>query len=334
MGKDISIVPFACTMCGACAKRCISGNYFHEYDYPTKFFEGIREMFVEQGRVPDKISETLRSLQATKNAWRLPKEARIEWEKKCEISIPDYRKEQNEFLLFVGDTSLMPETQHIPGVVAELLRLGGVDFGTFKEAEVDSGNEAREIGETFLMKQLAEENIDNFKRFSVKKIIAISPHDYHTFVHDYPNLGMKFDGVYHYTQVIDDLIREGKIALTKKIKKTVTFQDPCHLGRYNDVYDPPRDIIRGIPGVKLSEMKRNFDEGFCCGGGGGRMWYEPETFRKERISDIRVRHANEAGADVIVTSCPYCLSMLKAAGNLGEISVKDIGELVLESVKR
>lgn len=334
MSRETSIVPFSCTMCGACAKRCIGGGFFTAYDYPTKFLEGIREIFLEKGEVPQKIAETLSNLQTTKNPWRLPKRARVEWEKKSEISIPDYSKERNEFLLFIGDASLIPETQHIPRVVAKLLRKGAVDFGTLKEEEVDSGNEAREMGERGLFEELAQQNIKTFKQFSVKKIITISPHDYHAFCNDYPNLGMEFEGVYHYTQIISDLIREGKIELTKEIPKTVTFQDPCHLGRYNGIYEPPRDIIRAVPGVEFSEMPRNFDEGFCCGAGGGRTWYDPETYRKERISDVRVRQAKEVAADIIATACPYCLNMLKGAGNLGEISVKDIGELVLESMSQ
>lgn len=332
MSAETSTVAFSCNMCGACAKRCRNADLFHMYDYPTQLIEGIRGMFVERGKVPEKIKETFRNLDATKNAWRLPKSQRVEWEKKSEISIPDYTRERNEFLLFIGDASLIPETEHIPRTIAKLLQKGGVDFGTIKEEEVDSGNEAREMGESGLFEKLAQQNIKTFKQFSVKKIITISPHDYHTFCSDYPNLGMEFEGVYHYTQIISDLIREGKIELTKEIPKTVTFQDPCHLGRYNGIYDPPRDIIKAIPGVEFKEMPRNFDEGFCCGGGGGRMWYDPDTYRKQRISDVRVRHAKEVDVDIIATACPYCLNTLQGSGNLGDISVKDIGELVLESM--
>lgn len=143
-----------------------------------------------------------------------------------------------------------------------------MDFGTLKEGEVDSGNEAREMGEAGLFEELAQQNIKTFKQFSVKKIITISPHDYHTFRIDYPKLGMEVEGVYHYTEIIGDLIRKGKIKLTKEILKTVSFQDPCHLGRYHDIYEAPRDIIKAVPGVKFVEMSRNHDDAFCCGAGG------------------------------------------------------------------
>lgn len=327
-----AITPFACTMCGACGQNCYSQFIHYQYEYPTQLIEGIREVFVERGAVPEQIGEVFRNVYNSKNAWGLPKGRRVEWERTSQIPIPSYARERNDFLLFVGDAALIPETEHMPGIIATLLREGGVDFGTLKEEEADSGNEIREMGEGGLFEAIVEENIATFKRLGVKKVITISPHDYHAFRIDYPKLGMDFEGVYHYTQIFDELIRVGKIRLTRGIPKKVTFQDPCHLGRYNDIYEAPRNTIKAIPGIHLVEMARSFAEAFCCGGGGGRTWYDdPAKYRKQRISDIRLRHAKEVGAEVIVTACPYCLSMLRAAGNLDGISVKDIAELLLES---
>ena len=332
MSRETSIVPFSCNMCAACSIRCGSSHLHFAYRSPTELIENIRGLFVERGEVPEEIAEVFRNLDTFKNAWRLPKSARVEWEKESEIAVPEYTKEGNEFLLFIGDASLIPETQHIPRIITKLFRKGGVDFGTLKEEELDSGNEAREMGESGLSEELARQNIQVFKQLSVKKIITISPHDYHTILNDYPKLGLECEGVYHYTQIISKLIREGKIKLTKDITKNVTFQDPCHLGRYNDIYEAPRDIIRAIPGVQFVEMLRTHDDAFCCGGGGGRMWYDPGNSMKQRISDVRVRQANEIKADVIATACPYCLNNLQSAGDLGDISVKDVAELVLESM--
>ncbi|MFC1862924.1 (Fe-S)-binding protein [Thermodesulfobacteriota bacterium] len=329
-----SITPFACTMCGACANACYSMFIHFGWEYPTKLIEGIRELFVEEGAVPEEISEVLRNVYNTKNAWGLPQSQRVDWEKKSEVPIPDFTKEKNEYLLYVGDASLIAETVHIPAVVAKLLHLGGVDFGTLKEKETDSGNEVRELGESGLFEAMADENIEAFEKLGVKKVITISPHDYQAFNTDYPDLGTEFE-VYHYTQILEDLIKEGKIKPIKEISQTVTFQDPCHLGRYNKIYETPRNILKEIPGIKLVEMPSNRKEAFCCGGGGGRMWYdEPAKYRKNRISDIRVGHAKEVDAEVIGTACPYCLSMLIAAGNLDGTSVKDIAELVLESLEQ
>ena len=326
-----SITPFACTMCGACANACYSMFIHFEWEYPTKLIEGIRELFVEEGAIPEEISEVLRNVYNTKNAWGLPKTQRIDWEKKSEIPIPDCSKEQNDFLLYVGDASLIPETQHIPEIITKLLHKGGIDFGTLKEEEADSGNEVRELGESGLFEAMAEENIETFEKLRVKKMITVSPHDYQAFSVDYPALGMEGE-VFHYTQILEDLIKEERIILKKKIPKTITFQDPCHLGRYNEIYEPPRNILKAIPGVKLVEMPSNRKDAFCCGGGGGRIWYDdPANYRKQRISDIRIRHAKEVKAEAIATACPYCLSMLIAAGNLDGTSVQDIAELVLES---
>lgn len=328
-----SITPFACTMCGACANACYSMFIHFGWEYPTKLIEGVRELFVEEGAIPEEISEVLRNAYNTKNAWGLPQSQRVDWEKKCEVPIPDFSEGKNEYLIYVGDASLISETMHIPAVIAKLLNLGGVDFGTLKDKEADSGNEVRALGESGLFEAIADENIETFEKFGVKKVITISPHDYQAFGTDYPELGAEFE-VYHYTEILEELIKEGKLKPTKEISQTVTFQDPCHLGRYNNIYETPRNILKGIPGIKLVEMPSNRKDAFCCGGGGGRMWFdEPAKYRKQRISDIRVGHAKEVGAEVIGTACPFCLSMLVAAGNLEGTSVRDIAELVLESLE-
>lgn len=328
-----SITPFACTMCGACANSCYSMFIHFNWEYPTKLIEGVREMFVEEGAIPDQVNEVLRNTYNTKNAWGLPQSQRIDWEKKCEVPIPDFATEKNEYLLYVGDASLIAETVQVPAAIATLLNKAGVDFGTLKDKETDSGNEVRALGESGMFEAIADENIEAFEKFGVKKIITISPHDHQAFTCDYPKLGAEIE-VYHYTQVLEDLIKEGKIKLTKEISKTITFQDPCHLGRYNEIYEPPRNVIKAIPGVNLVEMPSNRKDAFCCGGGGGRMWFDdPAQYRKQRISDVRVRHAKTVDAEIIATACPYCLSMLVAAGNLDGTAVKDVAELVMESAE-
>jgi Fe-S oxidoreductase len=326
-----SITPFACTMCGACGNACYSMFIHYNWEYPTKLIEGVRELFIEEGAIPEQINEVLRNTYNTKNAWGLPQSQRVDWEKKCEVPVPDFATEKNEYLLYVGDASLIAETLHVPTAIAKLLNKAGVDFGTLKDKETDSGNEVRALGESGMFEAIADGNIEAFEKFGVKKVITISPHDYQAFSCDYPKLGGEFD-VYHYTQILEDLVKEGEIKLTKEISQTVTFQDPCHLGRYNEIYEPPRNVIKAIPGVNLVEMSSNRKEAFCCGGGGGRMWFDdPAQYRKQIISDIRVRHAKAVDAEVIATACPYCLSMLVAAGNLEGTTVKDIAELVLEA---
>ena len=332
MSKETSKVPFSCTACGACSNLCITTSVHFPWDYPSELLQNIRGLFVEAGEIPESIVRTLENLATTGNAWRFPKTKRVEWEKKSSVPIPDFTEEKNEYLLFVGDAALISETEHIPANIAAILHKAGVDFGTLKEKEEDSGNEARVMGELGLFEDIAVKNIERFKQYSVKKIITISPHDYVAFRYEYPKLGLQIDGLYHYTEIISDLIKQGKIRFTNKLSGTVTYQDPCHLGRYSDVYEAPREIIKAVPSINFVEMPLSNKYAFCCGGGGGRMWYEPDDHRNNRIADVRLDHARQVSADIVATACPYCLNMLQEAGGRGNIVVKDIADLVLESM--
>lgn len=325
-------VPFSCTLCGYCAVQCLVPPLHFMWTSPTELIESVRSYFVEAGAVPAKISEVLNNLALMGNAWKLPQTAKVQWEKDCKAPISDYTKKHNEYLLFVGDAAFIDETKPVVKSVAELLHTAGVDFGTLKGKEIDSGGTARELGEYGLFEELANKNIKTFKEHGVKKIITISPHDYHTFLVDYPKLGFEFEEVYHYTEIFDELIKDGKLTPTKNISKRVTYHDSCFLGRYHELFDQPRNVIRSIPGLIFVEMKQNRKLSFCCGGGGGRMWYDPEEPVRRRIPDIRVTHAQEVKANIITTACPYCKSTLSAADNLGDVTVKDIAELLAESM--
>ena len=333
--SELAPVPFSCTLCGFCATRCITVPLHFKWDSPAELIEGIRSLFIENGTVPSKVSEVLNNLSTFGNPWGFSPAAKVRWERECNFPIPDYTKNGNEYLLFVGDAAYIDESKSIVKSLAELLHTAGIDFGTFKEREIDSGDTARELGEYGLFEELSRKNIKMFNEHGVKKVITISPHDYHTFTVDYPQMGFEFNEVYHHTQLLYELLRGGKITPSKNIAKTVTYHDPCFLGRYHHVFEQPREIVKAIPGVSFIEMKQNRVESFCCGGGGGRMWYDvPEEKARSRISNIRVSHAAEVKADVIATACPYCKSMLLAADNLGEIAVKDVAELLSESVSQ
>jgi Fe-S oxidoreductase len=330
---ELAPIPFSCTLCGFCATRCITVPLHFKWDSPAEIIEGIRSLFVEKAAVPPKVSEVLNNLSTFGNSWGLPPSAKIRWEKECKSPIPDYTKSRNEYLLFVGDAAFIDECRPAVKSVVELLVAAGIDFGTLKEKEIDSGNTARELGEYGLFEELCMKNIKMFKEYGVKKIITLSPHDYHVFKVNYPEMGFGFEEIYHHTQILYELLRGGKIRPAGKVTKTITYHDPCYLGRYHHIFEQPREIIKAIPGVRFIEMRQNRVESFCCGGGGGRMWYDvPEEKVRTRISNIRVSHAAEVKAEVIATACPYCKSMLSAADNLGEIVVKDVAELLLESV--
>ena len=221
----------------------------------------------------------------------------------------------------------------IARAVSGILQKAGVDFGILGVNEVCCGEAIRKAGNETLFQSLAQKNIENFHESGVQKIVVSSPHCYHTFINEYPELDGKFE-VMHSTQYILGLIKEEKIKFTKELGKKVIYHDPCYLGRHNDVYDEPREVLKSIPGVELIEFRDNRESSICCGGGSGRVWME--TKKGERLSDIRIEQAIELGADVLAVACPYCMSMFKDSQltvDKGDtIEIKDISELVLEAL--
>jgi len=331
--RELAPVPFACTLCGSCAFFCITVPLHAIWDSPAELVEGIRSLFIEEGALPTKVTEVLDNLASYGNPWRLPQSMKVKWEDECTVPVRDFTKEKCEYLLFMGDAAFIEETKPVLKSISELLSIACVNYGTLKEKEKDSGNTARELGEYGLFEELVRKNIKMFTEYDVKKIIAISPHDYHAFKTYYPKLGYRFDEVLHYTQILEKLIKESKIKPSEGIDKLITYHDSCILGRYYGIYETPREIIKSIPEAKFVEMRENRLFSLCCGGGGGRIWYDvPEEKYRTRIPDVRITQAKEIGAKIIVTACPYCKTMLLSAENLGEIAIKDVSELVLESV--
>jgi Fe-S oxidoreductase len=210
-----------------------------------------------------------------------------------------------------------------------VLKAAGVNFGVLGEAENCCGDPARRAGYEFQFQIMAEQNIEVFKGYNVKEIITACPHCYNTFKNEYPYYGGDFK-VVHYTQVLSNLIQQGRLKLTNELSSVLTYHDPCYLGRYNSEYSAPREILEAIPGTELREMERSHNRSFCCGGGGGHTWIEelPGT----RINEIRLDDALQTGADTVVTACPYCLQMMEEAIEHKEIKnslkAKDLVELV------
>ncbi|MGC8658817.1 MAG: (Fe-S)-binding protein, partial [Desulfomonilaceae bacterium] len=195
------------------------------------------------------------------------------------------------------------------------------------------GESIRKTGDEELFKRLAKENIKSFIDHGVKKILVSSPHCYHTFKNEYPEFRVNFELI-HISQFLLNLVNEGKLEFKKDYPKKVTYHDPCYLGRHNGIYDEPRDVLKKIPGLELSELPECRYDSLCCGGGGGRVWME--TQKGERFSDIRIEQALGVGAEVLATACPYCVTMLedsRVTTNAAEkIEVKDITEIVQEVI--
>jgi Fe-S oxidoreductase len=213
-----------------------------------------------------------------------------------------------------------------------VLSAAGVNFGILNGV-VCCGESARKAGDEALFQQLASSNAHLFNENGVKKIIVNSPHCFHTLVHEYPEINARFE-VIHTSQLLQRLFREGRFKLSNSVRSTVTYHDPCYLGRHNGIYEDPRTLIRAIPGVELLEMESTRAESLCCGGGGGRIWME--TPRDERFCEDRLKQSFATGADALVTACPYCLSNFKDSALNQSVpdnfAIMDIGELIAQAL--
>jgi Fe-S oxidoreductase len=226
-----------------------------------------------------------------------------------------------------------PRLKKVSQATAALLTKAGVDFGILGSKEMCCGESVRKAGNETLFKRLARENIKTFIDSGVKKIVVSSPHCFHTFKNEYSEFKANFE-VMHITQFIHELINEGKLQITGEYPKKVTYHDPCYLGRHNNVFDEPREILQKIPGLEYIEMFESREDSLCCGMGGGRVWME--TPKEERFSNIRVNQAVEVGAEVLATACPYCVFALEdsklVTNHADDIEIKDITEILLEVI--
>jgi Fe-S oxidoreductase len=226
-----------------------------------------------------------------------------------------------------------PPMQKAGKAFINILKKANVDFGVLGNEVSCCGESVRKAGHESLFQSLAESNISLLKEAGVTKIVTTSPHCYHAFKSEYTEFGADFE-VIHYTQYIAQLIKEGKIKPDKELGKKITYHDSCYLGRHNDIYDEPREVLQSIPGVELVEMYNNRENSLCCGGGGGRVW--EETKKGERFSDQRIQQALDVEAGILAIACPYCMAMLSDSVMVMDkadvIEVKDIAEIVLDSI--
>ena len=214
----------------------------------------------------------------------------------------------------------------IPGNVAKILQKGGVEFGVLGNEEACCGNEIRRMGESGLLEELQEENIPNFEKYGVQEIITLSPHCMNALKNEYGDLGIK---VSHYTEVVADMLEEGSLTLSSPFNKKVIYHDPCFLGKQNKIFDAPRKILTAIEGLELLEYAGCRENSLCCEGGGGRMFYEAET-NYHRNSEKRVEEAVAKGAEVLATSCPFCVMTLEDPATEKKLPVMEVSEIIAE----
>jgi Fe-S oxidoreductase len=294
----------------------------------------LRRIATEYGVFPKSVTpiRTVRgSLVGEGNPLNEERAKRANWAEG--LSVKPF-EEGMEILYFPGCyPSYDPRLKKVARATATILNRAGVDFGILGSKENCCGESIRKTGDEDLFKRLARENIKTFVDNGVKRILVSSPHCYHTFKNEYPEFRVNFE-VVHISQYLHELIHEGRIELSREYGKKVTYHDPCYLGRHNGIYDEPRGVLKKVPGLELNEMPESRANSLCCGGGGGRVWME--TQKGERFGDLRLGQAMEVGAEVLATSCPYCITMFEDSritlDVTEKIEVKDLTEIVAEVI--
>ncbi|MFH1985733.1 MAG: (Fe-S)-binding protein [Pseudomonadota bacterium] len=320
---------WSCTTCGACEQECPLG-----IEYIDKIVD-LRRGMVDEGTVPQSLQKPLSALEKRGNPWGKMEKKRADWAVKdkdfaerCTVKELD-SGDTADTLYFVDSISSYDDRmQGIAQATATVLDAAGVDFGILGKAEKDSGHEARRFGEEMLFQNLRDQNTDAIQDAGVKRIVTADPHAFNALKNDYTGV----PPVAHISQIMAAAIKNGtlRLAAVEGNGNVYTYHDPCYLGRHNNLYDDPRFVLDAIPGLTRVEMIRSRDRSFCCGGGGLMLFYEPEE--DERMGVLRVKMAAEAGANVIVTACPFCLvnmeDAIKVAGLEGKMEAIDLSELV------
>jgi len=314
-------IPWYCTSCGACTIRCPRDVK------PSEMIIDVRSVMVEDGDIPATIQKALENTFVQRNPWGRSRAKRGAWFEKLDFEVPHVSETVSKKLLFTCCIQAYdPRCMVIPANIAKMFNKGGLEIGVLGEEEACCGNEIRRIGESGLFEELQEENIAAFKEYGVKEIITLSPHCMNTLKKEYGNLGIK---VSHYTEILATMIKEGYLVPKLPYNKKVIYHDPCFLGKQNGIFNEPRDILKSIEGLELLEFSRSRETSLCCEGGGGRMFYEAET-AYQRNSEIRVLEAVEKGAEIIATSCPFCVMTLEDPATEKGLAVKDISEILME----
>ncbi|MFQ5829312.1 MAG: (Fe-S)-binding protein [Candidatus Methylomirabilia bacterium] len=322
-------VLWACTTCGWCVESC---PVFIEH--VPKIIDMRRLLVLTESRFPDELKPTFRNLETNFNPWQMSWQTRAEWASDLGVKLmADVRRA--EYLYWVGCYGAFDErNKKVARAVVRILQAAGVDFAILGNEERCTGEPARRVGHEYLYQTLARENIQTLKRYQFQTIITACPHCFNTIKNEYPY----FDGhfkVIHHSQLFEELIRSGRLRVSKGMVGRITYHDPCYLARYNDTYECPRKVLRSVSRGDMVEMHLHKARCFCCGGGGGRVWMEEREGR--RVNQVRVEQAMEVKPDILASACPFCLTMfedgVKGKGVADAIKPRDLAELVAERVE-
>jgi Fe-S oxidoreductase len=321
---------WACTTCRACVEACPVG-----IEHIDKIVDMRRNLVMMEGSMPAELQSTMRNFENQSNPWGMPQDSRDEWCKELNIKrLADHPTA--EYLFYVGCAgSFNDRNKKISTALVKILQKANIDFAILGKEELCNGETARRAGNEYLAKMMVDANIEVLKKYNVKKILASCPHCFNTLKNEYPEFGFQATEVVHHTEFIQTLIAEGKIQPQALDKETrIAYHDSCYLGRYNEVYEEPRNALKAISGVELVEMPRNKSKGLCCGAGGARMWME-ETIGK-RINVERVEEALNEKPQIIASGCPFCQVMIDDGvtekEKSSEVQVKDIAEIIADQI--
>jgi len=316
-----------CTTCMACVQECPV-----MIEHLDSIVDMRRNLVLTESQFPSNLNNVFKSLETNFSPWAFNPADRAEWAEG--LNIKTMAEDSNcEILFWVGCAGSFDDRyKKVSQSFAKLMQKANIDFRILGTEEKCNGDTARRLGNEYLAQMMMQENVETLNNYKVKKIVTACPHCFHSLKNEYKQFGGNFE-VLHHSELIDQMIADGKIVLNGNENKNVVYHDSCYLGRYNQVYQQPRNSLSKISGVNLVEMERNKDKGFCCGAGGGRMFLEDEEGGK--INNERTREALETNPDTIASACPFCMTMLtdgvKHHERTEEVEIKDIAEIILEN---
>ncbi|GAA2655093.1 hypothetical protein GCM10010436_84910 [Paractinoplanes durhamensis] len=340
VGTDGVIHPdvlWSCTTCGACVEQCPV-----DIEHVDHIVDMRRYQVLMESSFPPEAGVLLRNLEHAGDPWGRGAGARTEWTAGLDFPVRtldgDRLPDDVEYLFWVGCAGAFDDrAQRTSRAVAQLLHTAGVRFAVLGSGETCTGDPARRIGHEVLFQQLAAQNVETLDSAGVRRIVATCAHCFNTLANEYPQLGGNYE-VLHHTQLLARLVADGRLTPVTPVDATVTYHDPCYLGRHNRIFTPPREILGNLPGVRLAEPERTREKSFCCGAGGARMWLD-ETLGT-RINEKRTDELLETGPDMVAAACPYCVDMLadgvalrRQQGRAGtHVTVTDVAEILLRAV--
>lgn len=320
---------WACTSCGYCVEVCPVAN-----EPMVDILRARQDLVMMESRFPKEAVTTFKNLEVNGNPWGQSPQDREKWTDG--LDVPKMReKGEAEYLYWVGCAGAYDSRgQEVSQAMVKLMNHAGVDYAILGTEETCTGDSARRLGNEYLFQMMAQQNIDTFDNYKVTKIITQCPHCLNALKNDYQALGKNYE-VIHHAEFLSELVEQGKLTPTKSSNAKIGYHDSCYLGRHNNIYDAPRNVIQSIPGVRLEEFERSGNEGLCCGAGGGRMWLE-ETLGDKTINVERMEDVKALKPDEVATACPFCATMINDGIKAEELDMstasKDIAQYLLDSI--